>query len=306
MRKFLISAIGVFAFGVTHAFAFQIPEGIDALRANAIDDFGASVLTTQFSTTPIFVGGSSIAVLAVMTSTPAWGCEFATQSCFVEIRASNTATATGDLLVPAVYVSSNPFPQQQRNTLLVYPMPPIAHHGLSVRTTTASIVASVFYIHVDTDAQPLFMVPLDNFGNETLDRRLFGVEVTTGIGAGSDQTSGLGYESFDYITDARKVTPSTHTTKGLLYGHCSGTGSLAGYVVYEDSAGINTTPTYFLPPLFYNVTDQPAFESLVNRSNCFAFPFPVRFERGLNQRRPVDLPRDQFRVLARPVTRIRW
>ena len=256
--------------------AAMTPWDLDGVKAQSLWDTGVEVFYASHSATPQLVSGSSIAVLGVLTSTAGFGIE---TGAFVELRATNTANSSSELLVPAIQFSST-----TRNTFVVYDVPPIANTGLSINLTSKTIGdAAVFYVHLATNVNFQFRIPYDSAGIKTFNPALHGVSVSSG-NAGNLVNNGLGTEVFDYSTAEKLVTYSSTgvTRRTFYYGLSASTGAAGDYVVIRDThtTGSSVGANKLLPAIFHNVT---TFEDINNYSKPknFYFPWPIAATRGL-------------------------
>ena len=293
MKRALLAGLMSLSFLASARAEYWTPQDRDGTKALQIQDVGVFVSYTGFSSAPVIIEGSSIAVYGVLTTTKANGSE--SQQAWVELRATAavanaapTAFATQELLVPPLVVSST-----TRNTLYVFNPPRIAVGGLEINTSSGMVGAAVFYRHLATTTVDDFWIPRDFGGDKTFDPSFYGIKAASEVVSGAAANS-VGSEGFDFTTAELQVA----NTPGLLYDIVAGTGNPANYVVFEDSnSTIGPDVADFLPPLFYN-TFADSF-SPYSKNSVVTFPWPLIFQNGLTQQRTVSAP-DRFRIGVRP------
>lgn len=291
MRKIL--ALFFFLSCATYVSAnFQLPMDRDGVDAETLSSVGVEVFSVRYSSAASLISGSTIAVYGVMTSTKS-GESVGVQS-FVELRSTNTANLTSELLVPPIEFSST-----TRNSFVWFSPPVISPVGVSVNiSTVGDAFASVFYRYLSTGTSPDFWIPRDDRGHKAHNPDFFGVKVATQVIAGG-AADGVGTEGFDRTSDELLVSGE----RGLLYGVFPSTGPTTSYVVFEDTGSVLGNTADFLPPLFYRSTVYENDTNGVTGNRPFYFKYPLIFVNGLTQQR--NSTADRFRVFVRPLRRLR-
>ena len=309
---------------------FKVPVDRRGVKALNVEDTGVFVASVMNSSVPHYltnylfvangsatVTGSSIAVFGVLTSTA--GDNFF-KAPYVELRSTNTANTTSELLFPPVVVTS-----ASRNTFVQFTPPIIANDGLSVNivfdTPTVTSV-SIFYRYLSTNVVEDFIIPKDNnnvpaiggadfYGVAAASEAHPGGTHNDGVNDGEGM-DGLDYTSSERVVLARSSPTESYNTPGLFYGMVVGTasvGAVRSFAVFRDSVstgGINEADRLIVP-LFYNtfnledalwtIGNFPKFSTA--HLKVIRFPWPIIFRRGLTQQRSVAT--DTARIFVRPL-----
>ena len=298
--KNVVLAVLFSFFGLTSLNAFQVPSDTDGAIAKTVKALGVYVLGTDWSSTAVGVAGSSIAIYGYMTSTATT----AGANEFLEIRATNTANTSSELLVPSIVTYST-----NANTIGFFDPPIIAPEGVSINNTVGTIYSCIFYRYLSTNTNDGVQIPVDNYqGVKVEDSGFYGVKAATEVSAGAVANTvgseGLNFNSGEHLLEDES---------GFLYGWSAGTQTVAdarNFVVFHDTnSALGTTPNSqrLMPPIFYTVMDNPLFISGSRNPYTapFSFPWPVRFRNGLTQTRTFGNKADQFRVFTKPARRLR-
>ncbi len=296
MKKILSSLLLLFSIVTISQAEFEIPRDRDGAEAINLQSVGVNVLTVSYSSAASIVRGSSIAVYGVMTGTKTISGATSGIQAFVQLRSSNTATVTGELLVPPIEFSSS-----TRNTFVWFDPPVVAPDGLSINiSTVADAQASVFYRFLATGTLENFWIPTDNRGNKAQNPQFYGVKAASSVIAGATADT-LGTEGLDMNTDELVIDDRT----GLLYGVFPSTGPTTSYVVFEDSGTATTTPDLadFIPPFFYRTAIFIDTTHGTSGNQPFYFKYPLIYTLGLTQNRDSNV--DRFRVFTKPRSNLR-
>lgn len=325
MRKVILTGLCL-VFSTASIWAVRPPNDRDGVSPLSVQQFGVRVHFTSRTMLPSVVTGSSIAIHGVLTSTPAIedSHTITTNMQFVTIRATNTANRTSELLVPSILLSS-----AGRNTFVVYDPPIVAQKGFSVAHSSEGISSAVFYTYLATTTEVEYWIPREDKGEKMFDTSLYGVKAAKQSIPGAAAADGAGTEALDYTVSEVLVTGSsasitnilywkgTTTTlrgeEGLWYGWSAGTGSVANFMVTQDSATATgdptnglSGPTYYLPEIFYNMLTTDRAEKGLRGTSNFSWPWPLRYEDGLTINRGIHytdgttVTSDSFRAYTRP------
>lgn len=291
MKRLLFSLFFLSSVSLVHA-NFQLPLDRDGIPAEDISSVGVEVFTIRYSSAASLVSGSTIAVYGVMTGTKT--AESVGVQSFVELRATNTANTTTELLVPAIEFSST-----TRNSFVWFDPPIICPEGLSVNiSTVADAQASVFVRYLSTNTSADYWIPRDDRGLKAHNPQFYGVKVASTVVTGAAANT-LGTEGYDRTTGELIVDDE----RGLLYGVMPSSGPSTSYVVFEDTASVIGDTADFIPPLFYRSSVYVDDTNGVTGNKPFYFKYPLIYVNGLSQRR--DTTADRFRIFVRPLRKLR-
>lgn len=291
LKKILLNAFLFIAATITvvNGNDFRVPMDREGKRADTIKDSYVRVASVRYTTTAtMLVRGATIQIYGVLTSTLPLGSIYAG----VELRSTNTANTSSELLVPPLRIST-----EIRNTMYVFDPPILCPEGLSVNLTSAGTVASIFYNFSSTRTRADFFIPYD-MDNIKASSDFYGVKVASNVAAGS-AADVIGTESLDNTVGEKVIA----TTRGLWYGVMGGTvTNKDSYIVVEDSASVLGNPVDFLPPFFYKTYNLDG-QSDGAKNQIVKFPWPLLFENGLNVANNSD--NDRIRMFTRPARSLR-
>lgn len=316
MKKFLFLACLVLP---ARAGAFDIPIDKDGVVAGSIRDIGVLTYTATNTATFLISGatvsspandvtGTTIAVHGVLTSTAPRG--IMTSPAFVELRATDTANTSSELLVPPLIFSSGTY-----NTLYIFNPPLLVPENLSVTLTSAGTVATIFYNYLSTAGTTGdFWIPRDDAsGAKAYDPNFYGVRAASNSYAGGAEGDRSGTETFDFTSDEKLVGESTTVSRGLaapshFWGWCASTGAPDTFLLFRDTntTGSGAPDNLLLPPIFPRAG--PFISSLSGnadnslQSPCFQFPWPINTRYGLSM--DMSVSSERFRALKRRKDRL--
>lgn len=292
---------------------YRVPTDRAGVKARNLASCGVYTATIiNSSQTFLLVSGTSIAVYGVLTGTdvaPTDGVDS-----WVELRATDTANVTTELLVPPIAITST-----SRNTFIVYDPPVIAQKGLSVNIATTPASVTVFFRYLSTNVAQDFAIPWDKDGGKVYNPAFYGVVPASNSTAGG-VALGVGIDSLDYsAAELPVLTYSSATitinTPGLLYGMIVGSAPItafANYVVLKDTTSVAGAggDNNLMVPIFYNTFNLSDALGLVYgngignpTSKYIKFPWPIVFNYGLTQKRSAST--EMFRILVKPLQRLR-
>jgi len=275
------------------------------------------------------VTGAEIAVYGVLTSSGPTDDDLGTDAnSSVELRSTNTANRTSELLVPPIVTTTT------ANTFIVYDPPVIAKDGLCLRNSTSAIMSAVFYrlLASTQNTWADVRIPMDDYQQKKVhDSGLYGVNVATTVIAGGIAGDGSGSEQLDMseaellvsgssasitsILQRHDRVPSTEPStttlrgeRGLWYGWSAGSGTSTNYLIVSDTATATGNAKYMLPPIFYRQMTL-ALWNLGSGANHlavnFKWPWPVIYEYGLLTQRECGDTLDTFRIYRKPAKKLR-
>lgn len=300
--------------------AFQLPLDRDGQAAFNVQDVGVYVFLSTSEVPWLLngssqnipagaaigtvspIGGSSIAIYGILTSTFSGD---AASYAYVELRSTNTANKTSELLVPPIAVgvstSTTGSLHVAKNNFVVFDPPIVSADQVSVNISSAlgaltlyRYSAAIFYRYLSTNQPESLWIPNDDFqGVKAIGgASLYGVRTSTG-GIGSLANDRLGTETLDFNAGPAFVqTSSIPANQGhvMLYGWSASSGSSASSFKIDDSTGLGNYPlinagttvvvfssSSFLPDI-YPRTFGPTFDNYIWNTPIAAVNIPVSFE----------------------------
>lgn len=319
--KTLLTALFFVSSACGMAQAYQLPLDRDGSPALNVQDVGVYVWlstsevpwlitgSTRLASQGVIAGGSTIAVFGVLTST--FSGDLAAPA-FVELRATNTANTTSELLVPAIPIGVSSTTTGQngvpKNNFVEFNPPIIAYDSLSVNISSGlgpligyRFSAAVFYRYLATNGPEDVWYPDDDRGQKTLGgASLYGVKSSTGgtFGATGDRQ---GTEALDLTVGPQFVMTSSvpvDQSPIMLYGWSASSGNTFNYFQVDDATGTNNytqgpslqSSFNFLPAIYprtfgtnfngYLWLSPNTAQAIYNWSG-FNFPWPIVARRGL-------------------------
>lgn len=277
--------------------------------AQSARDLGVDVYLAT-SAVPYLVTGASYTtqpstylVFGVFTSTGPQGLDMSISPTFVELRATDTANTTSELLVPGVAFST-----QTRNTLVIYDPPLVAGNGLSINITTipVGVMAAVFYRRIQPGQDDDLWIPVDGqVGRKAHDSTLYGVLPSSSAVGGATAENGRSASAFDYTTTEKVIANSTVSSEGdpqHFYGWVASSGVRTNYMTLQATNTTVGSLNNFLPPVFYRTLSQETFDNAFLQAS-FQFPWPLNAPNGLGVQ--LSSANDRLRILRRPKRRMR-
>lgn len=282
---------------VSSVYSFQVPLDRRGKQAQSIYDAGVLTFTTSMTVTdgvvPRIVKGSTIAVFGIITSTLGTGS--AISHVFVELRATDTANRTSELLVPPLAISST-----TRNTFHIFDPPILAVSGVSIFVNTPTARVTLLYTHVATNNAGTFSIPLDSQqGNSISNRHFYGVQVSSESMFGDAANNRVGAESLDYNSDEMLVSTGS---RYLITGFHPSTGALGNYVTIRDDFATGNINNLLVVPIFYNTVYENNNGAIGGRP--FTFPFPIVAENGVTVQ--TNTNDDRFRLFIKDLRSLRY
>lgn len=299
MKKVLLSllfCVSLVQFAKSESGDFYSPRDRDGAYAEGLDLVGVYVFTSSFTTTPIMaVKTSTLAIYGVLTGTRA----IAAEQAFVSLRCTDTANTSSELIVPPIMFSST-----TRNTFIEFKPPIVCAKGLSVDTSSNTVIASVFYRSLVTNTTEDFYIPDGATDIKTKSAQFFGVAVASEVAVGGVDADKVGADVLDFTTGRMLLRGTTvFASPSLLYGIISGTTTSTISTMYETFQDTGSTVNsgtlpFALPPLYYTtMTFEDALQS-GDKTKSWFFPWPVIFNQGIVAQNSVSTNR--LRVLTRP------
>lgn len=306
VKRFL--AIVSVLFLSSQLYAFKVPVDKDGEIAQSIRDIGVRVYTTTTTVPFLITGGtvsipngaatgSSIAVLGVLTSSAPGTL---TSPSFLEMRATNTANSTTELLNVPLMLQSTSY-----NSLYIFNPPLVAAENLSVNMTSSGIT-SIFYSFLSTNGidSDLTFIPIDEYqGLKVHDSSLYGVKVgTPPTYAGLAANDRSGSEVMDFTVDEKLMVESTSTPNlAHVYGWCASSGAAGSFLIFRDTntTGSLVNTNLFLPPIFPRMGPLSGFGGNIefSQSTCYSFPWPLNTRTGLSIQ--ANVATERFRIFRR-------
>lgn len=299
-KHLFIALILAASTAIVHADAgsdFRIQPDRDGKIPWNMQQIGVMVLPASIiSTTPYLVSGGSIAIDGVMTATAV----SAGSAGSLEIRSSNTANISTELLIPGLSAAST-----TANTFYFFSPPLVCPDGASVNSTSSSARFAMFY-HLLSTAYPAgstvqdYLIPSDVAGQESFPG-FHGTAVSSQVSPGGAANDALSTEGLDFNSNSRIVD----TAPGFFWGTISSTGAAStNFLLTFDSASIVGVGAnqHFLPPFFYNATNTVDAVSEL-KTKFFQFPWPLRYNNGLVVTNSASTGR--LRVLRAPKNSLR-
>lgn len=313
MRKLFLFLAFVFT-SFSSVQAFDLPVDKNGIPARWVQDVGVRVYFTTMSiaglvtgssntTTTSSVLGSSIAIYGVLTSSHPGGIasNFGSPG-YVELRATNTANSTSELIVPpikiGVFLSTagvTPFTTTEipANNFVQFDPPVIAMDNLSVNLSSAvgtctscKFEAAVFYRYLSTNLPEDVWFPQDDSqGVAPLSASMYGVKSgTTAAPAGGLANDRQGTETLDQTTGNLFIYTSTipeNQAPLFLYGWSVSSGTLSNSFRINDATGTLSYPNVpnFFPPILPHTLGriQVSAEDFCQ----WNFPWPVIVQKAI-------------------------
>lgn len=143
-------------------------------------------------------------------------------------------------------------------------------------------LATLFYRHVSTNVNELFVIPRDADGTPG-SMSFYGLTSSSETAPGQIAGNVHGAEALDGVTAEKLIGFGTNTVTGpgLFYDIIAGTVAPTTYVVLKDSASVLGDPAHWIVPIFPGSFD-PALRDTSYKTAIVSFGFPLKYVNQMN------------------------